>query len=57
MLDRLCEVYAKLPGAADPPLLDELIKVIADRVDAFVQSTVKGVRTNPAAALLASLRT
>ncbi len=44
MLHRMCEVYAKLDGSGDPPLVDELTNVIADRVCAFIQSTVKSVR-------------
>lgn len=39
MVERLCEVYAKLDGAAEPPLRDQLTTAIKDRVGAFIQST------------------
>ncbi|MBV8756816.1 MAG: TIGR02391 family protein [Deltaproteobacteria bacterium] len=44
MLRRLCEVYAPLEGAGEPPLVDELTAELSQRVLAFIQSTAAGVR-------------
>jgi diguanylate cyclase (GGDEF)-like protein len=40
----LVEVYAELDGAGEEPLRAELVKVIGDRLSAFIQSSVAGVR-------------
>lgn len=44
MQQRLIDIYAQLEGAEGPPLRDELITSISDRVIAFVRSTVAGIR-------------
>lgn len=40
----LLEIYAELDGASEEPLRDELVKVIGDRLSAFIQSSVAGER-------------
>jgi hypothetical protein len=42
--DELVAIYSELDGAGDAPLRDELAKLIADRLTAFVQSRLAGVR-------------
>jgi len=58
MLRGLCDVYAKLDGAAEPPLLEELTTAIEDRVVGFVKSSVahiRGPNAVPAARLATDL--
>ena len=50
LLKRLSEIYSKLDGAPESPLVEELIKVVSDRVCAFVMSTANSVRGAKAAA-------
>jgi tRNA A-37 threonylcarbamoyl transferase component Bud32 len=40
----LVEIYAELDGAGEEPLRAELVKVIGDRLSAFIQSSVAGER-------------
>jgi diguanylate cyclase (GGDEF)-like protein len=47
---QLIEIYAEVDGAGEPPLRDELVKVIGDRVTAFIQSCLAGVRGENAGA-------
>lgn len=44
MQKQLVAIYAQLDGASEPPLRDELSATVADRVIAFIRSTVAGVR-------------
>lgn len=43
LTDGLIALYAVLDGAGEPPLRDELVKLIVDRVSAFIQSCAAGV--------------
>jgi diguanylate cyclase (GGDEF)-like protein len=40
----LVEIYAAIDGAGERPLRDELVKVVTDRVKAFIQSSVASQR-------------
>jgi diguanylate cyclase (GGDEF)-like protein len=42
--NELISIYAELDGAGESPLRDDLVKVIGDRISAFIQSCVAGVR-------------
>lgn len=46
----LIAIYAELEAAGEPPLRDELVNVIADRVTAFIKSCLAGVRGENAGA-------
>jgi uncharacterized protein (TIGR02391 family) len=52
MVEKLCKIYAEeVVGSSEPPLFDELKTEIANRVNAFISSTVAGIRgTNAGAA-------
>lgn len=47
---QLLEIYAEVEGAGEPPLRDEFVTVIGDRVTAFIQSCLAGVRGENAGA-------
>jgi tRNA A-37 threonylcarbamoyl transferase component Bud32 len=45
----LIALYAELDDAGEPPLRDELVKLIGERIIAFIRSCAAGVRGNHAA--------